>query len=1123
MYSARRVDSRPLIRRALASSRLGTIRQAKGTSMASTDLRVSPLLLGLLALVQVLLQVGPVHAQIVRDGTVGPLLGTPGVVEPTGPNFRIDSTLGRIQTNGGTSNLFHSFSQFNVPTGGSATFTHSGSNAIANIISRVTGGRSFIDGRLASEIPSANLFLLNPSGVLFGANATLDVRGSFYVSTADYLRFADGATFSSHSPPPNTNELLSAAAPAAFGFLNPAPVRIAIEGSSLLVDPGKTISVIAGEAPFPIPGETETGLKISGPAFAGPTLGAAGGRVQIVSVGSPSVGSAGEVTIGPNPELTSFARLGRIDISQSAFIDASGDLNGDGAGGTVLIRGGQLFVIDASFITADTFGQVDGASIGIDVRVTGDLVLTNGTFVKTETGGAGRSGDVQMVAGHTQIDESTIVATLSCVTTFICGDGNAGDLSLNVRTLAVTGLSLVGSISTSGGRTGNVSITGTDSVSISGSDGLGSSSQITTQVIGTGDGGRLSISAPSLLMNEGGTIFSQTVGGGAGGDIALTVGSLTIEGGAAIRSLTGSIAPGGNVTITATGSATLSGSGSGIFSESGCSGCFGRPGDIGLDVGTLTITGGALIQSGSVFNPQGADVLVTARDSIVISSGSGISSQTSSPSVDVVDIGRVVISAPILTIDNGFISTSTVEAARAGDVSLNVGALRLMGGGQITSSSEVLSSGGGGNISVNATNSVFISGSSPSGVPSSPFSTDPSSGLFSTARSTGNAGQITLSTPTLTLSDGGTISVATTGAGAAGNIALNVGTLTLASGGEISSSTASGGQGGTVTVSATGEISISGSSSPASGLFSTAEGTGNAGQIMVSAPTLTMGDGGTISVATSGAGRGGTVTVATGSLTVSSSAGLSSNAQSSGAGGDINVQAGQILLTNGATVSATSTGTGDAGNLTLVSAGALRIQNSVVTTAATTADGGNIVLTAGAGSMVDVIDSQITTSVQSGLGQGGNITIDPEFVVLDHSQVRADAFGGPGGNINIITDIFLASESIVSASSALNAPGTINIQAQITDVSGSIAPLPGALLQAATLLRASCAARIATGKASSLVVAGREGVPLEPGVYLPSPLLALEPGDAGPSRSEEHQWETVPRFALAALAPACSR
>jgi hypothetical protein len=111
----------------------------------------------------------------------------------------------------------------------------------------------------------------------------------------------------------------------------------------------------------------------------------------------------------------------------------------------------------------------------------------------------------------------------------------------------------------------------------------------------------------------------------------------------------------------------------------------------------------------------------------------------------------------------------------------------------------------------------------------------------------------------------------------------------------------------------------------------------------------------------------------------------------------------------------------------------------------------------------------------------------------------------------------------VSASSALNAPGTINIQAQITDVSGSIAPLPAALLQAATLLRASCAARIATGKASSLVVAGREGVPLEPGVYLPSPLLALEPGDAGPSRSEEHQWETVPRFALAALAPACSR
>src|SRR4029434_6234699 len=53
-----------------------------------------------------------------------------------------------------------------------------------------------MDGQLQSTLPGANLYLLNPSGVLFRSNATLDISGSFHVSTADVLRFVDGATFS---------------------------------------------------------------------------------------------------------------------------------------------------------------------------------------------------------------------------------------------------------------------------------------------------------------------------------------------------------------------------------------------------------------------------------------------------------------------------------------------------------------------------------------------------------------------------------------------------------------------------------------------------------------------------------------------------------------------------------------------------------------------------------------------------------------------------------------------------------------------------------------------------------------------------------------------------------------
>ena len=125
------------------------------------------------------------HAQITMDGSLGP----PGPL--AGPHSRIGAELGQIR--GG--NLFHSFGAFNVPSGGSATFT--GPATIANILSRVTGGQpSAIDGVLRSEIAGANFYLLNPSGVLFGPQARLEVSGSFHVSTADVLRLADGTTFS---------------------------------------------------------------------------------------------------------------------------------------------------------------------------------------------------------------------------------------------------------------------------------------------------------------------------------------------------------------------------------------------------------------------------------------------------------------------------------------------------------------------------------------------------------------------------------------------------------------------------------------------------------------------------------------------------------------------------------------------------------------------------------------------------------------------------------------------------------------------------------------------------------------------------------------------------------------
>ncbi len=170
----------------------------------------------------------------------------PSAIAPDGTLETVITQQGAVfNITGGTRpgqgpNLFHSFDQFDVGTGDTAHFV--GQPGIDNIIGRVTGGsESVIDGLLQSD---ASLFLLNPSGFMFGPNATLDINGSFHASTGDMLRFADGATFSAHL---NEKSTLTVASPAAFGFLSENPAGIAIKGSEFQVPEGETISLVGGD------------------------------------------------------------------------------------------------------------------------------------------------------------------------------------------------------------------------------------------------------------------------------------------------------------------------------------------------------------------------------------------------------------------------------------------------------------------------------------------------------------------------------------------------------------------------------------------------------------------------------------------------------------------------------------------------------------------------------------------------------------------------------------------------------------------------------------------------------------------------------------------------------------
>ncbi len=173
------------------------------------------------------------RAQIVTDGTMGPAQAL------VGPNFDIGAALG-TQAGG---NLFHSFTHFNINTGESANF--SGPASIDNVISRVTGGSlSNIDGLLSSTIAGADVFLINPSGILFGPNASLDVDGSFHASTADQILFPDAGVFDATNPGAT---VLSVAEPSAFGFLDANPAQMSVQGSFLAVPDSETISLVGGD------------------------------------------------------------------------------------------------------------------------------------------------------------------------------------------------------------------------------------------------------------------------------------------------------------------------------------------------------------------------------------------------------------------------------------------------------------------------------------------------------------------------------------------------------------------------------------------------------------------------------------------------------------------------------------------------------------------------------------------------------------------------------------------------------------------------------------------------------------------------------------------------------------
>ena len=458
------------------------------------------------------------YAEVTLDGTLGPQKTL------TGPDYQINAEDGRIINH---TNLFHSFGKFTIDTNESASF--SGPDSISNIIGRVTGGtQSWIDGLIRSTIPDANLFLLNPSGILFGPNASLDVQGSFHVSTADFIRLGENGLFYSD---PSQESILTVDPPASFGFLGDNPAGISVQESELQVPDGKTLSLIGGD--IDIVGDGES-------SFASAELCAPSGRIHIASVASAGEVIANAPDKSPKLQVDSFDQLGDITISQGALIDTSGD-----SGGAVLIKGGRL-MIGSSYIVSNTLGNFNGAAVGIDIDLKGDFIADASTL-QTATVGQGASGAIRIASETLEMHDSSIEAFS------YYGPGDGGDIEIKSDNLAVEDYSTIKSYTyRSPGKGGNIEIN-------AGSLHLKEGGQIYVKTYGSGDSGDLSVAAKSINLSStdnfsrpaslGATTANSS--SGQGGDLRLTTDSLEVRDGAQIDITTFGAGDAGNLEITA--------------------------------------------------------------------------------------------------------------------------------------------------------------------------------------------------------------------------------------------------------------------------------------------------------------------------------------------------------------------------------------------------------------------------------------------------------------------------------------------------------------------------------------------------------------------------------------------
>ncbi|MEM9275095.1 MAG: filamentous hemagglutinin N-terminal domain-containing protein [Cyanobacteria bacterium P01_F01_bin.143] len=728
-----------------------------------------------------------VNAQVITDGTTNTTVDNNGTIL----NGDIAGT-----------NLFHSFQEFSIPNGGRAFFETN--SDIANIFSRVTGGEiSTIDGLLGAS-GTANLFLLNPSGIIFGGNATLGIGGSFIGTSADSVQFSDGTVFSAIDM--ETQPILTIHAPIGLNFRDnpgnivnqsfvtddtgfdliglrvPANKTLALIGGNLSINGGfvstidgrielgsvsanSTVSLRSIEQGFDVTYSEDTNfqdMSLSGAAFVN-NFGTNPGDIEvqgknisltegsIISIDANNSGQAGNLSVVASESLTLDGNGLEVNIgnfSTSLSNTISGGATGEGS--QINISSPQLTINNGANIFANVSGEGQGVDIVIDAE---NIVVDTPFIVDIE------SGSFQPVGIFAQVGQN--------------GFGDGGDITIETDRLTLNKGGQITTDTFGGGNAGNLTITATKSIEINGTI---NDSLATENIIDSDN--------PSGLFANVGNRATAT---GNGGNLTLTTPQLVVSDGAQIGTVARNTGNGGILTINTTESIFLTGTSPlAVLDGTGRSGIFANAGR-------------------SFRDPESGDIIPTTENG-----------------------GSVKINSQILTIEKGaVISINTLSQGNGGNGNINVNRLIVREGGQIGAGSRIEANsldpegirGNGGQLKINATEAIEITGIGDIN------NQQVNSSIFTEAQSTGNAGTLTLTTDNLTVSDGGEINTSATGTGAAGSLTIAANSLTL-SGGTLTAETAAG-TGGNINLDVSDRINLVNNS----GISARATGTANGGNI----------------------------------------------------------------------------------------------------------------------------------------------------------------------------------------------------------------------------------------------------------------------------------------------------